>query len=643
MKQSPFEMFLDRLDPTWREHQLAFFKIMAAAGPDAVEDLAERVLRISCPVGLKQLALEFSFYHPWPEWSPIIDRVLKHEKSLELFETGARALGRIRTPEALDSLRNLSLSRATPGFREIVDQVLRESDPAEAFQHHFSRLLKGSAHPGDANEGAHELAKLIGPENLEPLKSGVSHPDPLVFRHALRLICLIQSSEAATFLLEYMKDIQQDAMEDHEARAMLTSFRVLPRPEVQEKAVQTLSLRWKERQPDAVADLVSGEGERLQAACAALRKDGTGILDSLLVDTLMAAMDDKPAHLAKFLTLAGEAAHQRTRRLDFALQTAAQGLADLAASGKIQADRILPVLAEPLRQGTGNAGVAAALAQLVSPEHQDLVDLLMHHPEGALRGAAMETLGKRQDPAFHPALFKLRRDAITDISERSLWHLGQLPDPAGTARMMLDHADPGEVLVGLRFIAMHKLEELVPDLLGLVEKEQREALQLAIFKTLGQVGSAKAVDPLLGFLQIAMAPQIQVAIAEALRELGNASGAIALCGKASELKSPELCTVALEALAKAHNTPEKPLPAVESALLVTMTRGGWSARNPWPLRPRIIDALVEVYVPGRSFWMEVSNLVHSTLSEKRPNNAVSTEDVARMQAGARVLAQKAQG
>jgi hypothetical protein len=41
--------------------------------------------------------------------------------------------------------------------------------------------------------------------------------------------------------------------------------------------------------------------------------------------------------------------------------------------------------------------------------------------------------------------------------------------------------------------------------------------------------------------------------------------------------------------------------------------------------------------------MEVSNLVHSTLSEKRPATAVSTEDVARMQAGARILAQKAQG
>lgn len=161
MMQSPFEMFLNRLDPALREHQLAFFRIMAAAGPDGVEELAGRVQRISCAAGLKQLTLEFSYYFPWPEWSPIIDRLIRYEKDLELFETGARALGRIGTPEALDCLRSLSRSRAMPGFREVVDQVLQESDPAEAFQYHFFRLLQGSAHPLDAHESAHQLARLL--------------------------------------------------------------------------------------------------------------------------------------------------------------------------------------------------------------------------------------------------------------------------------------------------------------------------------------------------------------------------------------------------------------------------------------------------------------------------------------------------
>jgi hypothetical protein len=644
MKQSPFEMFLDRLDPSAREQQLAFFRIMAAAGPGSVEDLRERVLRVSCPAGLRQLVLEFSFYFPWSEWTPIIDRLLRHEKSQEIFETGARALGRIRTAESLEALRALSLSRATPAFRQIVELALQESDPAEAFQHHFSRLLQGSAHPSEANEGAHQLTRLVGPESLEPLKAGVSHPDPLVFRHALRLICLIPSQEAADYVLAYLKDIQQDALEDREARTLLTGFRTLPRPEVQEKALQGLSNRWAIRQPEAMADLASGQAERIQAAVPILREAGTAILDALLLDVLLAAMVEKPAHLAKFLTQAGGEAQNRTRRLDFALQTAAQGLVHQVGQGHIQAESLLPALAEPLRQGTGNAGVAGALAQLVPADAQELLDLLLDQPEGALRSAALEALGGRRDPALRPALLKLRRDAISDLADRCLWHLGQLPEAPATARAMLSQADPEEVLVGLRFIAMHQVEDLVPDLLALVAGEPREQVLFAAYRTLGQVGSPQAVEPLLGLLQTTLAPPVQLAIAEALRDLGDAAGALGLCAKARELKRPDLGTVAVEALARAHDTPDRALPGPESALLTAMVRESWSGKpNPWPFRQRLADALVAIHVPGRSFWMEVSNLLQSTLGEPRPPSALSTEDAAHLQACARTLAQKAQG
>jgi HEAT repeat protein len=643
MKQSAFELFLDGLDPEWREHQLGFFRIMAAAGPDAVEELAGRVYQVSCPAGLKRLALEFSYYFPWPEWSAVIDRILKHEKNLAFFETGARALGKIRTPAALESLRNLSLSRATPGFREIVDQVLRETDPAEAFQHHFSRLLKGSAQPGDANEGAHQLARVIGPGNLEPLKAGVNHPDPLVFRHALRLICLIQSREAAAVLFDYLNEAQLDATEDREARGILAEFRALPRPEVREKALRSLSGRWEEKKPEAVVDLVSGQADRVQAAATMLRRVSADTLDALLADTLLAALDEKPAQLAEFLTQAGETAQNRARRVDFALQTAAEGLADMAGRGLIAPGLLLPALAEPLRQGTGNAGVATALARLVPPSNQDLLDLLLDQTEGSLRSAALEVLGGRQDPAFRESLLKLRRDPIADIADRSLWHLGQLPEAAGTARALLAHSDPDEVLVGLRFIAMHKLQDLVPELLDLAARESRESPLLATYKTLGQVGSPHAVGPLLGLLQTSLAPGIRVAIAEALRDLGDATGALGLCAKAGELKSPELCTVAVEAFARAHDSADRPLPASNSALLVAMTQCGWSSRHPWPLRLRIADALVAIHGPDRALWVEVANHLQSTLSEKRSPGAVSTEDVAHLQACARILAQKAQG
>lgn len=641
LKQSPFELFLDRLNPALREHQLAFFKVVAAAGPESIDELADRVHRVSCPVGLKQLTLEFSYYFPWPEWVPVIDRLLLHEQDLDLFETGARALGRMRTPEALAALRALSLSRATPGFREVVDQVLHESDPAEAFQHHFSRLLQGSGKPGEANEGAHQLAKLLTHDSLESLKTAVSHPDPLIFRHSLRLIGQIPSKEAAAFLLGYMNDAQQDALEDREARIFLTGARNLPRPEVLEKAIQALSVRWKEGQPEAVADLTSGQVDRIQAAVTVLREPGTGILDTFLLETVLAAIDEKPAHLAKHLSQMGEAAQQRARRIDFALDTTAQGLAAMASQGHIGPESLLVVLAEPLRQNSGNAGVATALARLVPPGAQDLLDLLLDQPEGALRSAALEILGERKDEAFRPALLKLRRDAITDIADRSLWHLGQLANPESTARAFLSDPDPQEVLLGLRFISMHRLEALVPDLLDLTAKETRDAILIAAFDTLGGIGSSRAVEPLLAILHSGQGPRIQIAIAEALRELGDPDGALRLSAKARELNTPALHTLAVEALAHAYAGPDQSLPSTASDTLLEAVRGGWSDRNPWPFRRRIADALSAIQVQDPGVWAKLSDLVQATLGEKRQPGAVPAEDLAHLQSCGRALAQKA--
>ncbi|HJV48272.1 MAG TPA: HEAT repeat domain-containing protein [Geothrix sp.] len=644
MKQTPFELFLDRLDPAWRADQLAFFRTVAGLGTAAVEELGGRVSRVSCPPGLRQLVLEFSYYFPWQEWIPIVDRVLRHEKDLALFDTGVRALGRMGTPKALESLRTLSLSRVTPGFSEVVNQVLQESDPAEAFLHHYSRLLQGSAQPADANEGAHQLAKLVSTDSFEPLRTAVDHPDPLIFRHALKLMGQVPSEAAAGFLLDFLKETHQEALQDREVRVLLTEFRTLPHAEVKAKVIQMLTSNWADHpsQPlTELADLASGDGERIQSAISRLRGFEPGVLDTFLLDTLTEALVDKPAHLAKALGQAGEAAQRRTRRIEFGMDSAAQSLAVMVDEGLIESDQVIPTLVESLRSGTGHAGVACALAHLVPPEAQAFIDLVLEQNDGAIRGAALEALGERSEPGLRYAFMKLRRDAITDISDRSLWHLGQLPDPVETARTFLADEDPAEVEVGLRFMAMHKLEALVPDLLERTTTESRESLLVGVLGTLGAIGSPAAVDPLVNLLHSGQAPKIQIAIAEALRDLGDPGGALALCAKAEELNSPVLRAIAVEALAKAHPTPENPLPASRSNVLIKAVKGGWSDRNPWPLRRRIADTLLNVHPENSGVWVELSSLFQSTLDEKRPPGAVSPEDLTHLQTCARALAQLA--
>lgn len=642
MKQSSFEIFLDRLDPTRRADQLAFFRTVAEEGPGAVEELAGRVHRVSCPAALRQLTLEFSYYHPWPQWLPVVERLLRHEKDLALFETGVMALARMGLPGAVAALRGLAQSRATEGFREALDRALGEADPAEAFQHHFERLLRGSAQPADANEGAHQLARLLAPEHLEPLQGAVRHPDPLVFRHALRLTGQIPTPEAAAFLLAFLEETHREALEDREARLHLAAFRNLPRPEARDRAFQLLSEHWAGRLPEALADLASDAAERARAGAEALRQAGLGLPDAFLLGTLLAAREEKPTHLARHLGQAAEEAQQRARRIEFGLDASAEGLASLASQGLIDPGTVLPVLAESLRRSTGRAGVAGALARLVPPTDAERLDLLLHEPDGALRAAALEFLGERKDPALRPALLQLVRDPIADLGLRSLWHLGQLPDPEGTARSFLAQADPEAIQTGLRFAAMHGLRALVPDLLRLVAAEPQEAVLLATLDTLGALGAPEAADPLLALLHSGQPPRVQLALAEALRDLAEPSAALALCGRAKELNAPLLHAVAVEALGRAHEGPERPLPQAAAAILASAVRNGWNDRQPWPLRRRIAGGLVPLHAADPSLWAELADLVQGTLAERRQPGEVAPEDLAYLQSCGRILAQRAQ-
>jgi hypothetical protein len=235
----------------------------------------------------------------------------------------------------------------------------------------------------------------------------------------------------------------------------------------------------------------------------------------------------------------------------------------------------------------------------------------------------------------------MRRDPISEIADQSLWHLGQLPDAEGTARTFLDSPDPEEVQVGLRFIAMHRLQALMPDLLNLAAKEGREALFIATLRTLGSLGSQEAVEPLLALLHSGQAPRIQEALGETLRDLGHLGGAFALCSKAKEMNSATLHTLAVEALARTHSDPDRPLPASGSDSLLLAVRAGWTDRQPWPFRRRIAEALLTLQAEDPGLWSQATDLIQATLSEKRNPGAVASEDLSHLNTCLRALTKKA--
>lgn len=601
----PLRTLLDQFDDGDRAHRLAFFRAFHEAGPEALEELGPRILRPTAPKGLRLLAVEAGYYHPWPGWTPILARMLRHETDFGIFRTGTETLGRVRTPKALEALRELSVIRAAPQFQGQVVDVLARADPAEAFRFHLGRLLEGSRNPSAANEAAHRLTGLVDAGSLVQLQSALRHPDLLIFRHALRLIAAVPTSESAAFLAGFLEESHLAALDDRAFKAALVTLRGL--------------------QGTALREAVHAHLEAQEDAAS------TGTLHRFLVEMQSLALEGKAARISARLTEAGEEIHLRARRLGFAVDAAAEGLAGLAIQGLIPPAEVIPLLERALCEQTGREGVARALARLAPAGDEARLDLLLAHTDAAIRVAALEVLGERREEALRPALLRACGDAIQDHAQRALFHLGRLSDPVSQARELLGRPMPADRDLGLRFVVLHGLGDLIPELLEEAEHAPREEWRIQVLQALGALKATQAAPLLASLLHSGQSPRLQSALAEALRDMEDPAVALRLCDRATALKQPLIHAVAVEALARAHATPATALPPETFPELRDQVMGAWEDRNPWPLRLRVILALEGLHLQASADRAILAGLVQETLNGKRPANAWAPADLARVQ------------
>jgi HEAT repeat protein len=612
--------FLDHLDGEDRHHQLEFFRGVLAAGPEAVQELDGRLPGSRAPKALRQLSMEACFYYPWPEWVPILSRILRYEADREIFTTGARALGRIGSDEALEALRELNMMRQGAEFKELVAGVLAETDPGQAFDHYLSRLLEGSANTSAANEAAQRLATLVGGEHLEALRTVIMHPDLLVYRHAIQLLANIQTAEAGDALADIFEDSHHEVLVDRQLKEVVAQFRALASPAAREKAQ-----------------------ESIQAETAGEALDLPPLVKDLFRDVVAATEEGKPTQLAAVLAQATEAMHHRARRLGFAVDATAEGMVAMVHKGVMDATRVLELLVEGYREQTGREGLARALARLVPADAERIHALILAGPDGGQRAAAVEILGARQEEALQPVLLKACKDPLADIADRALLHLSKLPSAEALARTLVQSPDLQDLALGLRLVAMRKFQGLVPVLLELVKDNAREETTVQVIATLGAVGGPEAVGHLLEMLHSGQSLRIQTLVAESLLGLGDPDVALALCSKADTIKAAALHAIAVESLCRAHGSPECPMPPGNGPLLLHQVRKAWMERNPWGLRLRVILALQGLHLSHPEIWGDLANLVRDTLAEKRPAGTWSPDALHQVQAAAKEFMQRASG
>ncbi len=622
-----FRAFLDHFDADDRDEVLMFFRFVGVLEEDALDELGTRLQKSMASRGLRRVVLETAFYYPWVGWLEYLSKLLRHETDQELFEAGARVIGRIRDGGAMRLLRELHTIRQAEAFQAILGHVLAESDPREAFSYHLGRLLEGSASPRVANEAAAELVRVVSREDLPRLLVTVQHPDLLVARHALRLVTHVHAPESAEFLLEQLRESHQETLADRQMKEYLGVFRGAPLP-VRGDVIGLLRTTFGLRCPEALTNLESEPDEFGAAGAAgleALRCAVQGGAETFLVEAAAMVLEGKPAKLAALAAEASEGVAQRGRRLGFTVDTCAEGLGSMVRHHILTVDQVLPSVVEAYTEATGREGLARVLGQLVSPKDQGTLGRIMAGPDPASRGAALEAIGVRQDEDMLPFLLAACQDPIVDLAQRAMVALGQLGGAPGTVMRLVLSGAPDEARLGIRIAGINRMEGAASVLLEFMEKNQREDLSLEAIDSLGKIGLVGSGDALLDLLHSGQSPRVQAALALAVRDMGHADLAFSLCAKATQLRSVAVSAAAAEAILRAYPDPEHAMPPGAFVLFREQVKTCWEDKDPWALRFRLTEGFEKLYCQEPANVDEMIALVQGALSDKRIHGLWSLE------------------
>jgi len=448
----------------------------------------------------------------------------------------------------------------------------------------------------------------------------------------------IQSPEAGTFLAGFLEECHREALEDRALKEAFGAFRGLNREAAREMALARLSGPFAEVETETLGSLRAETGLQAIQSAKALCERAAGAVDRFLAQVLLVVAENKGASLQSLPAEGLEELNLRARRLAFALDAGAEGLVAMVKGQLLAQATALPILEAALRQQTGREGVARALAALAPAENAEQLEMLIHHPDNTLRAAALEVLGERREEALRPILLAAFRDPISDIAQRAMLHLGQLPGAEQVATELLRAGHLEDIRLGIRFIGLHHLAGLAQELLELVTGP-REELALEALEALGSSASVVVAPALLELLHSGQNPRMQLGLAQALRDMGQTEWAERLCLRADELKHPLLHAVAFEGLVRVQAA----LGPGGAAQLLAQFQGAWEGRTPWATRLRVVLALPSLALEDRKLWAELAALVQGALVESRTGGGWASPDLAKVQGVAREIARRALG
>lgn len=576
-----------------------------AVGRPALPELGRCLGAVSAPRPVKKAILALVSRFDWPEWAGVLEGVLRTEGDLGSFDDAATALGALATRGALASLQRLLEARREPDRGVILGRELGFYQVVHPMPHYVARLTEGGSNARLAQQAAKALVAAAGPRDLPALEEVFRGGDDLSQRLVLRILGGMEAPEAGTWLLELLAGLRVEFLDNQQLDAVLTRVGALPRASAREAIQHLVVERFRDRDPETCTRMAqtSDQEEVPQGPFLdSLRTHAQGACDTFLLEALGLLLESKVARFNAFQAETSESLDRRQAQIQMQASSAAEQLAFRVTHGATAFEDAFPVLRAAFRSRLGHDALMNAYLSLVPAEDTAALDELLAEPEPSRRAKCLHALGAREEDALTPFFLRAMQDAIVDVGQLAVHHLGKLPSAFPALQARFESGQVEQMRLAIRVFAENRTPQAAELLLPFIQKEGRDDLLVGAVEALAGLKLPAALPTYLELLHDGKPLTLQVALVEALGALAQPEASLGILHKVAHLRQPEVLHLALEAVLAAFPDFEHPLPTEELPALMALVERCWDPREGEGQRLRTIAALDGLYVFDRKIY-----------------------------------------
>lgn len=601
--------------------QVRLHHLLQQLKQQALPELGARLLNPTASAGLKRALYGATAKFDWPEWVPHLLRALQQEPDLGVFDEGCAALGRLELRSAREALTRLAAQRADADRQLILKRELSAMEAPQPLAFYLGRLAEGQGNPRLAHQGARCLATLAEPADLPALLGALPGADPLAHRLLLRIIAELPGGEVGERLLGLFQDTLRTLQDLEALEALAGRLPTVARTAARAELLETLEARLGAQASDGFEalrkTLAAGETADPTRPMEQIRPLAEGPLESFLAEALTTLLEGK---IARFNAMLTEAQERAARGKGVAAATLAQvceGLVRQVAAGHLPRERALPVLESSFASYAHSEGLDQAFCQLVRPEDEASLGLVLRIPDTRRRAACLDALGAREEDGFMPFFLRAMEDSIVDVGQRAMHHLGKLPSSYPAVLALLESGQPEQIRIALRVFGENATKAAAGPLMAFLRGDVRDDLVVEAVEALAAIRHPDSAPLLLELLHDGKPARLQQALVEALALLATPQAGRGLLEKAANLKLPTVLIVALEGALAAFPGFDQAFPTEELPALEQLITRCCDDREGEGQRLRAILAAQDLYCFDQELYARLKDRFSDFLFELR--------------------------